>query len=121
MFERANDAEIAWVAGMYEGEGCISKTRGRGTDRFLARVQITSTDSDVLDRIGEITNAGRIYWQDMTKYGENRKPLGCWVLNRQGQIDEFFMAVCSWLGRRRREQMEDILADCAYYQELQHV
>jgi hypothetical protein len=47
--------EIAWAAGLFEGEGSITHVYGR------TQLRIHMTDFEVLERFLEIIGAGRIY------------------------------------------------------------
>lgn len=45
-----NDLELAWVAGLLEGEGCFTVKGNAGIKRNIA-VRCQMTDKDVLDRL----------------------------------------------------------------------
>lgn len=47
--------EIAWAAGLFEGEGCITVSNGRPVMR------LNSTDADTPRRFCEIVGAGKVY------------------------------------------------------------
>ena len=61
---------IAWAAGLFEGEGTITRCDGR----LHLRMQLT--DLEVLERFAEIVGTGKIYgpYTRPFKDGFNRKP-----------------------------------------------
>lgn len=50
-----NDTSWAWLAGLFEGEGCISFV---GVNSVLLTIQMT--DRDVIERCAKITGAGNV-------------------------------------------------------------
>jgi intein/homing endonuclease len=52
-----NKAERAYLAGFFDGEGCVSHKRGRPL------ISITQKDVDPLEWIQTVTGVGRIYPQ----------------------------------------------------------
>ena len=49
--------DIAWVAGVFEGEGCIRVRK----DRYGAQVSVRMDDRDVIERIHSIMGFGNLY------------------------------------------------------------
>src|SRR5712691_1669149 len=49
------EVEIAWAAGLFEGEGCFTQNRGRPVAR------LTTTDVDIVVRFAEAIGWGMIY------------------------------------------------------------
>ena len=47
--------ELAWVAGIFEGEGCLYKDPRRKKDHKL---QVVMTDKDIVERLHRITGVG---------------------------------------------------------------
>jgi hypothetical protein len=47
--------EVAWAAGLFEGEGCLTITSGQPVMR------LNSTDEDAPQRFYEIVGAGKVY------------------------------------------------------------
>jgi hypothetical protein len=55
----ASSEEIAWAAGLFEGEGCISHMqRGSGLDLQIA---LAMTDEEVVRRFDAVVDRGRVY------------------------------------------------------------
>ena len=69
-----NDTELAWLAGLYEGEGSTSKHGG-----LSYHITIAMTDQDVLERAQQITGLGRVYGPYAKRSGW--KDIYSWVCN----------------------------------------
>ncbi len=53
--------DIAWAAGLFEGEGCFTQGHGNDATRtHLFRIIVVSTDLDVLERFKRVLGVGRI-------------------------------------------------------------
>lgn len=96
-------AEIAWLAGIYEGEGSCAITSGRAI-----RVEIVMTDQDVMERIQRLTGLGSV--RSLPQRDEKYKRVYRWSV---GSLDavEFLNAVMPWLGQRRAERAEKAVAN----------
>lgn len=103
-----SEAEIAWLAGILEGEGSFMawiRTRG---DRGV-RIQMGSTDKDILDRIADMVSIGtvRLVPAQHNKFGT--KPLWIWALTSKTDVRILAQRLLPWLGERRRKQAEAII------------
>jgi hypothetical protein len=113
----ATEAEIAWAAGVLEGEGCISwsnSTTVRDGQRLQARVSIAMTDEDVLVRVRDIlgcgvvrpnTREGKVYWKP------HHKPQWTWEVRARDDVERVLTVLLPWLCARRRERAEEVLAE----------
>lgn len=90
-----SDAQWAWIAGLFEGEGTI-----RFCARHAAQVSIGMSDRDVLDRLDALVpSPGGIL---LKRAGNHRwKDLYLWHLSSKEAIDPFLQGVLPWLGNRR--------------------
>src|SRR5712691_5575847 len=50
-------AEVAWVAGILEGEGCWTQRRATKPRWWVA---VRMTDKDIIERLAEVTGIGRV-------------------------------------------------------------
>lgn len=104
------EAEIAWAAGVFEGEGHITnrpyKDR-KGTQRVL---RLRMTDKDVVDRFQRIVDCGQRYgpFKDDCK---RNKPIHDWQCTKWSEIERVLNAFLPWLGERRREAAVALLAN----------
>ena len=100
------NAEIAWVAGVFEGEGTIRVRKGN----YGAQVSIRMDDRDVIERVHSIMGFGNFYeirerrasGQVVTQYN--------YQLGSAGHVIAFLEIVRPWLGARRREKAEAAIA-----------
>lgn len=87
------EAEVAWLAGIYEGEGscAISKT-GRAIN-----VTVTMTDFDIIERLHALTGLGSV--SGPFARGDN-KPYKTWQVSSIDAVT-FLETIKPWLGMRR--------------------
>ena len=106
--------EIAWVAGLFEGEGCIvhrhypRRKRGGSTVRQLV---LGMTDQDVVRRLHAITGIGRVYKKAPGK--PHWKPQLSWVSCTYGESASLLKKLLPYFGRRRAAAARKFLADPA--------
>lgn len=95
------EKDIAWVAGLFEGEGTVSINRGRA-----AGIAIAMTDRDVLERVQAIFG-GKICisYPAKGKWKECHK----WYLS-VAESEDFLLAIYPYLFSRRRERIDLWLA-----------
>lgn len=87
--------DIAWLAGLFEGEGAIIfSKRDNGV-----RIQINSTDHDVLVRAKDKTGCGFIYGP--FDNGPNCKPLWHWQVQYAPDVARLLLAIGPMLCERR--------------------
>ena len=84
---------IGWLAGMYEGEGCIEKTSTRGY-----RLSIVSTDLDIIEKIQAFAG-GSVYPQK--RYKAHHKPAWRWRLGTKEEVVKLLTQMLPFLGNRR--------------------
>jgi hypothetical protein len=105
---------IAWLAGILEGEGCFSCDRGR------PRIQVRMTDKDVLERCVFISGFGRIYGP-INK--PNRKPMWYWKVTNSEKSYALICAVYPFLMSRRAEKIRSVVSgyiDSGEYKSRMH-
>lgn len=99
--EAQRQAEIAWAAGLFEGEGCVFCS---GT--HSAEMTLSMSDKDRVERFAEVMGFGTVGhvnpaqdgWKDMWKWR-------CEVRNLQQAVEMLW----PWLGPRRQEQARSAL------------
>jgi hypothetical protein len=89
--------DIAWMAGIIEGEGCIHViSRGDGV-----QVKVTMTDLDIIQRLHETSGIGLVRFASM-KGRERHKPQFSWIVQRSRDVARLLCAIAPVLGERRR-------------------
>lgn len=89
---------IAWVAGVYEGEGCLNFSGGKW------HITIQMTDFDVLERIQDILGMGNIYKRPLI---QGRKQ--AWILKtgRREYVQAWLVMMWPYLGFRRKQKAKE--------------
>lgn len=108
---------LAWLAGLLEGEGCFSVAGYSGTKRIYPRITIHMTDLDVLEQAKALTGMGTIHQRKPRLTNllvQPRNPKASWAWQVQRQEDAFALAaeVYPLMCSRRREQIETMFHRC---------
>jgi hypothetical protein len=92
----SREEEVAWAAGLFEGEGCITQV---GRQFTLA---VVNTDEEVIGRFDEIVSLGQIYgpYSYELKDGFRRKPVFRWIATEYNALDAMQL-LAPWLSKRR--------------------
>lgn len=110
--------EIAWVAGVFEGEGTFTYRTYAGTNRKQITLRVVMTDLDVITRLHELTGIGNIFGpyvsKELKKDGTPRKASYHWAVTKQPDILSLGELIYPWLGERRKEKYLEVKS---YYEE----
>jgi hypothetical protein len=96
-----NREDLAWAAGLFEGEGCFTISND------VPACSLGSTDNDVVLRFRETIGFGAIY--SFTRKDPWKDGLQWWTTNFE-HTQAFVAAVWPWLGERRRARAYESLA-----------
>jgi LAGLIDADG-like domain len=96
--------EIAWAAGLFEGEGCFSRSRNRG--QVIACISMA--DRDVMERFAKIIGRGRL--RKVLPRQPHHKPIYRLDLAGYDNLRYLYRLFEPWLGERRKQKVEWILA-----------
>jgi hypothetical protein len=91
---------VAWMAGIFEGEGCISTYDGG------VILTVKMTDEDVIRRFGECAGIGAVNGPYTDPRLPNFKPTWAWRCNRSAKSYALLVAMWPYLCSRRRSKME---------------
>jgi hypothetical protein len=93
--------DVAWAAGLFEGEGSITHTRDE------LRVTLVNCDREVVEQFDRVVERGRIYGPYTSDFGDGcrRKPRWVWVARGDAGHDVLDL-LGAWLSTRRRSQAE---------------
>jgi hypothetical protein len=98
------EADVAWAAGLFEGEGSFG-VRANGT----VLLSLASTDKDVIDRFRSVVGTGRLSSQAP---GRNKRNKRLWRVDVV-QVDDVLRItrmLYPWLGSRRRSRADEAVA-----------
>ena len=103
--------DVAWAAGLFEGEGCIQLPKpGMGV-----RLTMGSTDRDVLDRFAAAVG-GKVrgpYKPNGRNTPPGRKPIYFWGVQGTTSAQQILRMFWPYLGDRRRARAAEAFAE--YY------
>jgi hypothetical protein len=97
----ASEVEIAWAAGLFEGEGCICVS---GSTPVMT---IAMADEDVVRRFAEI--AGGPVYGPYEPSGLGKKPRWVWRITGWRWCLNVAFTLDPYLGERRRYRITEIL------------
>lgn len=99
--------EIAWAAGLFEGEGTWGVYhRSRGPS-LVIQAALGMTDRDVVETFCRIVGMGTVKVRD--KQRGNRKTVYVWSCGEAASVRALVEMFRPWLGERRMERGEEIL------------
>lgn len=103
--------EMAWAAGLIEGEGCVTRqiTSARSNRGSYWQLTVTSTDLDVLERLREVIGFGRIYEQ--AEAGPRRKRAWQYKVYRQNELYAVLAALFGFMCARRQGRMSEAIVE----------
>lgn len=90
--------DIAWVAGVVEGEGALCATSGNSSE-----LKVLMTDEDVIRRLHAVTGLGNVNGPIHHKNGG--KPLFAWKVSNKRDLARILLAIYPLLGKRRQGQV----------------
>jgi hypothetical protein len=101
--------DIAWAAGLFEGEGCFS-LQSRGNPRAT----LSMTDFDVVRRFAEVVGFGTVFDKVPPRL-PHHKPQLAWRVTSFERTQALIAMFWPWLGERRRARAVEILATARYH------
>lgn len=103
--------ELAWAAGLFEGEGCITRSAARG-HKYPA-LKLNMTDEDSVRRFhSAVGGAGTCYGPRSN--GPGNKDFWCWTAYRFEHVQAVIVYLWYGLGKRRRARATEVLSDASY-------
>jgi hypothetical protein len=91
--------QIAWAAGLFDGEGSITLS-GESL-----HVRMRNTDFELIERFHDVLRIGSVYgpYTRDERDGYRRKPFWDWVAREEDGLDALAL-MWQWLSARRRDQ-----------------
>jgi hypothetical protein len=100
-----NDTNIAWMAGLFEGEGCIYKDPRCNS----YRVSLNLTDLDVLQKLQTVAGCGSI--TSIRSRKSSHKPAWDWKIHKRAEVIRLLSAMLPYFGNRRAYKALNALDD----------
>jgi|SRR6185437_4290006 len=98
--------EIAWLAGIFEGEGTLDFDKKCNT----VRMTICMTDKDVLDRVCQVAGFGKVIPKTSpSRMGPKKKPMYQWRIGNRAECLLLANAIFPWLGERRKARISEAI------------
>jgi hypothetical protein len=109
---KMTDLEIAWTAGLFEGEGSLIVVAKLDPSRPSTQLSLTSTDRDVIVRFAETVGAGRVYgpYQPGAGKYDHWKQQYLWRGHGWALLRRLRAEWGPYLGRRRLARFDEIAA-----------
>ena len=101
--EKLSDIEVAWLAGIFEGEGSIYM--GARSQRTTTIVMV---DEDVIHRVQKLFPAPRGIWRQEGRY-EGWQPTFRWRLSRTTDVTTFLTLILPHMGLRCSAKIKEVL------------
>lgn len=100
------DADLAWAAGLFEGEGCVSAyVRRNGSVQMQIRLEMT--DGDVVERFALIMGCGNVSIRPPQR--EHWLPLHSWRVYEAEKVRDCIQRLLPFLGKRRTARAQEVL------------
>lgn len=109
----ATKAEVAWAAGLFEGEGCFTISHDRKQKTQQCRVKLNSTDEDVVRKFFAVMQVGSVVRVRPTQ--RHHKVQWQWSASRLEDVIRVYRLLESHLGNRRRQRGLDVIAETERY------
>ena len=102
--------DIAWAAGLFEGEGTIYFNKARS----IYRIGLKMTDEDVMEKFFKIAEIGNLYGPYTPKEkklnGENKKDFWLWQCWQPSEVSAFLKMLLPYFGKRRAAKTIEALS-----------
>ena len=114
MNEDFTEPEIAWIAGLLEGEGCFSiciRKTAKHNHKTVA-VHCEMTDEDVIIKLHKIAGCGTINKRANVSGREDRrvrKPTWIWSVQNHAGILRVCKAILPFMGTRRQAKIKELI------------
>lgn len=93
----ASEISIAWAAGLFEGEGCITKDSRSN----LPRIELAMSDKDVVEKFISIVGYGTLKSKDFSCYQPQYKVQWRWAIQKASEVNRILTMFLPYLSERR--------------------
>lgn len=99
------DAELHWLAGLLEGEGCFTPWVSPTTKKATARLSISMVDEDVISRVAVLLN--RTYYKKTRSADREQQQYRVEIKGKKAvEIMEILLPL---MGQRRQARMRQTI------------
>jgi len=110
-----NSRDIAWAAGLYEGEGSISPGLLKRKNRFhYLNCSLSMTDEDMVRKFHGIVKMGHVhgpYNATGPSAKPHYKPRWIWQTSKFACVQQLIVLFWPWMGERRRKRHRELLVE----------
>lgn len=106
MEDATRAAQVAWAAGLFEGEGCVSSSR-HPSGKWCVQARLGMTDEDPVRRFAGIMGVGRVRGPIQSKR-PNEKPVYEWYVKNAPGVLAVITLLSPWLGQRRSARAAEV-------------
>lgn len=93
----ASDTDIAWAAGLFDGEGSTSVLKAQRDKYAYIRMSVSQKDRRVLDKFQSIIGVGRIY-------KANKRPIHSLDIYKQEDVENTLNLLWPHISELKKEQ-----------------
>ena len=112
--------DVAWAAGLFEGEGCIHLARPTAK-RVQPRLEIRMTDQDVLERFCQVVERGSVQSRPYDQAPNSLKRVWKWGVYDCEGARHVLNLIWPHLGKRRKKKAEEVLHAIRHMQSKKEV
>lgn len=105
------EADWAWAAGFYEGEGSITYSFTNQRQTGMMRMQIGQKDREPLNRWLYVVRCGKINGP----YERDARPIYYWQMGQRDEIARIYHKISPWLSQRRKGQFAEVFYKYGQY------
>lgn len=103
----ASKTDIAWAAGLFEGEGCLTQGRIGRDRRPYPHMVVSMTDEDVVRRFHRVVGFGNV--TEKKPSPSEHKVQWRWDAAGWECLDRFAALLGPYLGQRRQRRLAELL------------
>lgn len=96
---------LAWAAGLFEGEGCFSTRMTGKKDRGIC-ARLKMSDEDVVRRFYTVVGLGNM---NGPYFAPKKKPVWIWQTGSFEVVQAIMAMLWPWLHSRRRARIKELL------------
>lgn len=111
------EVELAWLAGLLEGEGCFRIATNSASSSSPGyrwpTIAMNMTDEDVLRRAAQIAAVGKVYgpYGPYKSNPYSKKPFWQWHVTKREDALWLMKRLYPHMGQRRQEKIDEILTE----------